>query len=321
VETIHGLSEVAREIPLSPAVWCWPRPPPSGTLVRSRTTKRPPAGDDADGVWILTFPEGEERTARAPRAATPRGGTRPRPMSADLLATLAHELRTPLATLRVTLETIADLPASNSDDAVRLMPQLRRGVGWLERLVDNLTTTALMHSGHLPLRCVPVAMDDCLDAALGVLQPLLEQRAQRVMKTCSEPAPWVRADPVWLGQVLLNLLSNASAYSPPESEIGVTISSQRGWVEVRVQDQGPGIPRCEQAHIFSPYVRGRAGRQARANGLGLGLHIVQTLVRLHSGTVGVRSAAGKGACFWFRLPCLGLVPAPRHMAHGTGSRS
>ena len=83
----------------------------------------------------------------------------------------------------------------------------------------------------------------------------------------------------------------------------------------------PGIPPGEQAHIFSPYVRGRAGRQARCTGLGLGLHIVQTLVRLHGGTVGVRSTPGEGACFWFRLPALGLGPAPRQLACGPISRS
>jgi len=131
----------------------------------------------------------------------------------------------------------------------------------------------------------------------------------------------VRADPIWLGQVLLNLLTNASAYSPPESTIAVTVAAQHGWVEVQVQDQGPGIPPGEQAHIFSPYVRGRAGRQARCTGLGLGLHIVQTLVRLHGGTVGVRSTPGEGACFWFRLPALGLGPAPRQLACGPIWRS
>jgi signal transduction histidine kinase len=119
---------------------------------------------------------------------------------------------------------------------------------------------------------------------------------------CPRPAPCVLADPDWLGQVLVNLIGNASSYSPPGAEIAVVVAPLPGAVEVRIRDQGPGIPRCEQGRIFRPYVRGRSGREARASGLGLGLHIVRTLVHLHGGTVGVRSTPGKGASFWFRLP-------------------
>jgi len=272
-----------------------------------KTSKRD-VGPDSASLTLVA-----DRAVSAPRGrAAARRRVRFSPAPAHMLATLAHELRTPLATLRVTLETLADLLDGRNDDAARLMPQLRRGVSWLERLVDNLTTTALLESGHLPLRCVPVAVEDCVDAALGVLQPLLRQRQQRVSVSGTSPVAWVRADPISLGQVLLNLLSNASAYSPIGAPIAVAITAQHDWVEVRVQDEGPGISRCEQPSIFRPYVRGRVGRQVRATGLGLGLHIVQTLVQLHGGTVGVRSALGRGAGFWFRLPALAPAPTPCH---------
>jgi len=141
--------------------------------------KRAAVRDDiTDSVRIVTL--SEEERPRSRRPAAPRAGAGPRPVSADLLATVAHELRAPLSTLRVTLEMIAALPDGDVHDAVRLMPHLRRGVGWLERLVDNLTATALVHSGHLPLRCAPVSMDDCLDGALGVPQPLRDQRRQQI---------------------------------------------------------------------------------------------------------------------------------------------
>jgi signal transduction histidine kinase len=111
--------------------------------------------------------------------------------------------------------------------------------------------------------------------------------------------------------VLVNLIGNASAYSPPGGEITVTVTAAPGCVEVRVRDQGPGVPRCERERIFSPYARGRHGRETRASGLGLGLHIVRTLVQLHGGTVGVRSVPGQGAAFWFRLPTTPSRPDER----------
>jgi signal transduction histidine kinase len=251
---------------------------------------------------------GIEQPARAGRR-TVRPGAPARtavpgaPAPVDVLATLGHELRTPLATLRATLELLADLPPVGADAERReLLPRLERSVGWLERLVDNLTTVALVQSGNLPLRRRPLALDEALSAAVGLLQPLLERRGQRVIVRCPAPTPWVSADPTWIGQVLVNLLANASAYSPPGAEIALTVSVAPGCVEIRVRDQGPGIPRCEQGRIFRPYARGRVGREARGSGLGLGLHIVRTLVELHDGTVGVRSVPGQGAAFWFRLP-------------------
>jgi len=235
--------------------------------------------------------EGAERGGRGALSAT------------EVLATLGHELRTPLATLRATLELLADLPAAGAEAERRaLLPRLERSLGWLERLVENLTTAALAQSGHLPLRRAPVRLDRCLEGAVSLLRPLLERRGQAVALRCASPGPWVAADPVGLGQVLVNLLSNASAYSPPGAEITVAVAAAAGAVEVRVHDRGPGVPRCEQGRIFRPYARGRAARASGAGGVGLGLHIVQTLVHLHGGTVGVRSAPGQGACFWFRLP-------------------
>jgi signal transduction histidine kinase len=221
----------------------------------------------------------------------------------DVLATIGHELRTPLATLRATLEVLTDLSTVEADEKSReLMPRLEHSVRWLERLVDNLTATALAQSGQLPLRRVPLALDGALSGAVGLLQPLLDRKGQTVLRCCPQPAPWVAADPIWLGQVLVNLLANASAYSPPGAGITLAVRAAAGWVEVRVRDSGPGIPRCEQERIFRPYARGRNGRETRRDGLGLGLHIVRTLVHLHGGTVGVRSAPGRGAAFWFRLP-------------------
>src|SRR5439155_7605231 len=158
--------------------------PDLGVMPQNGKTSRRDVGPDSASLTLVGDRNGSAPHGRA--AARRRAGCNPAPT--QVLATLAHELRTPLTTLRVTLETLADLLDGSHDDAARLMPQMRRGVSWLERLVDNLTATALIDSGHLPLRCVPVAVEDCVDAALGVLQPLLRQRQQRVSVSGSPPA-------------------------------------------------------------------------------------------------------------------------------------
>src|SRR5690242_12934316 len=129
--------------------------PDLNVMAKTGETSRRDVGPDSVSLTLLG-----DRNGRAPRGrAAPRRRAGFSPAPAHVLAALAHELRTPLATLRVTLETLTDLLDGTDEDAARLMPQMRRGVSWLERLVDNLTTTALIDSGHLPLRCVPVAVE------------------------------------------------------------------------------------------------------------------------------------------------------------------
>ena len=102
--------------------------------------------------------------------------------------------------------------------------------------------------------------------------------------------------------MLVNLLMNASKYGGDERTIEVGAEPVGEWVRVRVKDQGPGIPVDEQERIFGCYERGVAAQQTGNGGLGLGLHIVKTLVELHDGQVGVTSAPNAGATFWFTLP-------------------
>jgi signal transduction histidine kinase len=257
------------------------------------------------GIWLMDPAGSEGRAGDQPAATQPATGEGR--LSPQLLAALGHELKAPLATLRATLEVMADVEEADTEARRNLLPKLERSLGWLERLVGNLTTTSLMESGHLMLRRTRVTMDECVDAAVSLIVPLVERKEQSTEVRCARRSLMVDADPTWLVQVLVNLLGNASAYSPPGARIDVSINALAGAVEVKVHDQGPGIPRCERGRIFRPYVRGRFGRESQA-GLGLGLHIVRTLVELHGGTVGVNSQPGQGATFWFRLPL--AEPAP-----------
>ncbi len=226
------------------------------------------------------------------------------PPRAELLATVAHELRTPLATLHVTLEVLSNLPAVNSEEVSRFIGRLQRAVGWMDVLVDNLTTWTTLQSGHLLVTCTRMEMLECIEPALALVQPLLERKQQQVRLIYPEVSPVVSGDPRRLAQVVVNLLSNASTYSPPGDVIDLVVFVVDEQVKIQVIDHGPGVPIDEQEHIFGRFTRGTEAEQNSLGGLGLGLYIVQTLVELQGGRVGVDSTPGEGAAFWFRLPCL-----------------
>jgi signal transduction histidine kinase len=233
------------------------------------------------------------RLVPADAVAEPASG----PVAADVLAALGHELRAPLASLRATLELLTEESATDS-----LVARLESGLGWLEGLVDNLGTWALLEAGRLPVSPRAVGAESVAERALSLVAPLLERKGQRVELICPRPGLMVDADPQYLGQILINLLTNSVRYSPAGGLIQLSITAVGSVVELRVTDEGPGIPRRERARIFSPYARGARARRAGGPGLGLGLHIVRTLVAMHEGTVGVDSEPGHGASFWVRLP-------------------
>lgn len=228
-------------------------------------------------------------------------------LAPDQLAILAHELRTPLATMHATLELLADLDSLSPEDAVGLLNRLGRGLSWLETLVENLGTWPAVVNGHLPLQRSPIFLRDCIDAAQSLVSPFLERRHQELEVIASSPGPRICGDPHRICQVLVNLLSNASAYSPWDDVIELTVSTDDGWAHVRISDHGPGVSAEEQERIFMRFARGAAGDR-RPGGLGLGLHIVKALVELHGGRVGVESTLGEGASFWFSLPRLADPP-------------
>ncbi len=243
------------------------------------------------------------------------------PPSAELLATVAHELRTPLATLHATLEVLGDMSSLPPEDAARFLYRLQRAVGWMDGLIDNLTTWTSLQSGHLTLQCARMAVLECIEPALALVQPLLERKEQQVRLIYPEVSPVVSGDARRLGQVVVNLLSNASTYSPAGDVIDLVVFVVDERVKVQVIDHGPGISLDEQQHIFRRFSRGTEAAHSSMGGLGLGLYIVQTLVELQGGRVGVDSAPGQGATFWFRLPCLAAArPHPaRPLLRGRGA--
>src|SRR6266851_3865633 len=229
----------------------------------------------------------------APDRRTPKG-------ERDLLATVAHELRNPLASLRLSLDMLVqDYDTLEPEAAARLIKRAQRGAHWLQAITENLTSAACVASGSLDVRLAAVDVRECIETAVLLVHALLEERGQSIRFMCSARSTAAIADSARVIQVIANLLSNASRYSVEGDEIELCVSTVGQQLRIRVTDHGPGISPEDQRRIFGAWVRGQS---TYSGGLGLGLSIVQNLIQQQGGRVGVESTLGQGATFWFTLP-------------------
>jgi signal transduction histidine kinase len=244
---------------------------------------------------------------RAPRhQASTRSGRREAPHrkaqtpESNLLAIVAHELRNPLASLRLSLDMLVnDFDELEPDNALKLIRRAQRSAAYLQGMTENLTSSAAIAAGTLQAQPKTIDLRVCIEEAVLLVHGLLEQRGQTVRYTTTATSNAVTADPARVIQVLANLLANASRYSVEGDEIELHVSSVNQHLRIRVVDHGPGITPEEQQRIFGAWVR---AQDAVPGGLGLGLSIVQNLIHQQGGRVGVESTVGQGATFWFTLP-------------------
>jgi signal transduction histidine kinase/DNA-binding CsgD family transcriptional regulator len=218
----------------------------------------------------------------------------------DLLATVAHELRNPLASLRLSLDMLVqEYDELEPEAAARLIKRAQRGAHWLQAITENLTSAACVASGSLDVRLTAVDVRECIETAVLLVHALLEERGQSIRFMCSAQSTAAIADSARVIQVIANLLTNASRYSVEGDQIELCVSTVGQQLRIRVTDHGPGISPEDQRRIFGAWVRGQS---TYSGGLGLGLSIVQNLIQQQGGRVGVESTLGQGATFWFTLP-------------------
>ena len=216
----------------------------------------------------------------------------------EFLATLAHELRSPLGAIRTSLHVL-EISAGREADRLRAQAALHRQVEHITRLMDDLMDASRIDQGKISLqrRRVPVAQ--LVETAVEGALPHLQQRSQQLEVHVPPDAGELDADPARLVQVLSNLLHNAAKFSPAGSTIKLEVRREPREVRLRVIDRGAGIPPERVDWIFDAFSQLQPGSE----GLGLGLALVRKLVELHGGTVSARSeGTGHGATFEVRLP-------------------
>ncbi len=234
----------------------------------------------------------------------------------EFLAMLAHELRNPLAPLHNAAEMLMTADATVEERA-QAQDILRRQIGNMTRIIDDLLDVARITEGKIELRRQPVALAPLLTATADLARHSLTRPHQVLTLSLPAEPVFLHADATRLEQVLVNLLGNACKYSGEHSHIWLSAEradegdgAERPRVAIRVRDDGIGITPELLPHIFDLFVQGSRALDRAHGGLGIGLALVQRLVKLHGGTIEARSdGAGKGAEFILRLPILREAPA------------
>ncbi len=235
-------------------------------------------------------------------------------LKTDLVAAASHELRTPLASMRVLVDGLLADPEPDPRKTREYLQLVAVENARLSRLIENFLTFSRLDGGRQPLVFAAVAPAAIVETAVGAVGPRLPEGCN--LRVDVAPAlPAVRADAEALGAALVNLLDNALKYTSADKRIAVRAGRDGdGFVQFDVVDNGIGIPVSEQRRIFRRFYRVDPRLSGDTTGVGLGLSIVEGIVRAHGGTVGVRSEPGAGSTFTLRVPCAPGVPAPSESA-------
>jgi signal transduction histidine kinase len=166
-----------------------------------------------------------------------------------------------------------------------LVGSLQRGTQRLTWLIDNLLESVRIEAGQLGIRNQEVVFDDVVVAARELIEPLFEQREQRLELAIAPDTPVIRGDQQRLTQVLVNLLANANKFSPPGTAIRIVARAAAGGLEFAVEDEGLGPEDPDDSGLFDRFRRSGGEHDPNESGLGLGLFIVRSIVARHGGTV------------------------------------
>lgn len=226
----------------------------------------------------------------------------------EFLATLAHELRNPLAPIRHAVEILCREAPSQQAGPTGALVVIERQVRHLVRLIDDLLDVSRIMHGKLDLQRQPILVSEVVESALEATRPLLLARQQELQVTVPVEPLWLSGDPVRLTQILTNLLSNAVRYTEDGGLVRVDASQEGRGVAIRVIDSGVGISELELAHIFTMFGQAARDRASALAGLGIGLALAKRLTEMHGGTLTAASEGrGAGSTFTLRLP-LGSAP-------------
>ncbi len=231
----------------------------------------------------------------------------------EFLATLAHELRNPLAPMSTALTLLTRKPHEPSE-ALRYYELMGRQIEHMVRLVNDLMEVSRITRGKIELRMEAVALDAVIKDAVELSRPLLEGARHALELDLGDERLVVRGDGVRLTQVFSNLLNNAAKYTAPGGQVRIVLRREGRSAVVEVWDNGTGIAPGMLRSIFDMFVQVSGTSKAAQGGLGIGLTLVKSLVELHGGSVEALSEGlGQGAMFRVRLPAMrgeaGLRPS------------
>jgi two-component system, OmpR family, sensor histidine kinase KdpD len=225
-----------------------------------------------------------------------------------LLSAVSHDLRTPLSSAMVAVESLANPDITwTGDEQAELVATARESLERLHRLVANLLDMSRLQAGVLGVHSEPVAMEEIIPRVLDDLGP----QGRRIRVSLPDDLPEVLADPALLERIVANLAGNAVRYSPAGEQVLLTASGHNDRVDLRIADRGPGIPPAERDRVFQPFQR--LGDRDNHTGVGLGLALARGLTEAMNGTLVPDDTPGGGLTMILTLPA-----APTPAAADTG---
>jgi signal transduction histidine kinase len=220
-------------------------------------------------------------------------------MKEEFFATLSHELRSPITSVREAAHLLADgVPGPLGPKQTRLVDIIRRSTDRLLRLVNQILDVSRLRAGLLPLERAPVDLERLVARAVDELRPQADEGGVALERERVGARFTVMGDEDRLVQVMVNLLANAVRFTPAGGRVIVRVLDAGAECEIQVEDTGVGIPSAELPHIFEAYRQAHLGK----GGTGLGLAIVRGVVQAHGGRVTAESLPGKGSRFTVLLP-------------------
>jgi signal transduction histidine kinase len=223
-------------------------------------------------------------------------------VQSDFLSAVSHELRTPMTSMRMFVEALRNDRLTDPEERTKCLSILHREMGRLDDLVGRLIELSRIEAGGQPFEMVPTPLEEIVDSAVAAFHAInLHQNGEVELDVT--PDLQVTGNRAALTQVLVNLLSNAWKYTGQKKKISLTaVPASDREIEIAVHDNGPGIPPEEQKKIFDKFERGSAAIEAGTAGSGLGLAVVQAIVKAHHGRVELKSSQREGSCFRVFIP-------------------